>query len=123
MVAEAPSRTLREALETHAGRAGSVEFEYPSQRSVRLRTRSERPALLVLNDIFESGWQAWVDGAPAEILPVNLIARGVWVPQGDHEVRMRYRPPGFAAGVALSSASLAALGIGGLAARRRREGA
>jgi len=123
VVAEAASETLREALETHTGRAGSVEFEYPSQRSVRLRTRSERPALLVLNDIFETGWEAHVDGAPAEILPVNLIARGVWVPEGQHEVRMPYRPPGFAAGVALSGASLAALGLGGLAARHRRKNA
>jgi len=123
VVAEAASETLREALETHAGPAGSVELEYPSQRSVRLRTRSERPALLVLNDIFEAGWEAQLDGAPAEILPVNLIARGVWVPEGDHEVRMRYRPPGFAAGVALSGMSLAALGLGGLAARRRRKSA
>jgi len=90
---------------------------------VRLRTRSERPALLVLNDIFETGWEAHVDGAPAGILPVNLIARGVWVPEGRHEVRMRYRPPGFAAGVALSGASLAALGLGGLAARFRRKNA
>jgi hypothetical protein len=123
VVTEAASETLREALETHTGRAGSVEFEYPSQRSVRLRTRSERPALLVLNDIFETGWEAHVDGAPAEILPVNLIARGVWVPEGQHEVRMHYRPPGFAAGVALSGASLAALGLGGLAARQRRKNA
>ena len=90
---------------------------------MRLRTRSERPALLVLNDIFETGWEARIDGAPAEILPVNLIARGVWVPEGDHEVRMGYRPPGFAAGAALSGVSLAVLGLGGLAARRRRESA
>lgn len=123
VVAEAASQTLREALETHAGRAGSVELEHPSQRSVRLHTRSERPALLVLNDIFETGWEAYVDGACAEILPVNLIARGVWVPEGGHEVRMRCRPPRFAADAALSGASLAALGFGGLAARRRRKNA
>ena len=108
---------------TAAGPAGSVELEYPSHRTVQLRTRSQRPALLVLNDIFEAGWEAHVDGAPAEILPVNLIARGLWVPQGDHEVRMRYQPPGFTAGTALSGASLAALGLGGLAARRRRKSA
>jgi hypothetical protein len=67
-----------------------------------------------------------LDISPDRCLRNDVLFRGassIEAIYSDHDVRMRYRPPGFAAGVALSSASLAALGLGGLAARRRRESA
>jgi uncharacterized membrane protein YfhO len=59
---------------------------------------AEGAGLLVLNDVFTTGWTAEVDGRPAEIVPANYLARGVWVPAGAHRVAFRYRTPGLLAG-------------------------
>ncbi|MCY4112568.1 MAG: hypothetical protein OXG33_01340 [Chloroflexi bacterium] len=66
------------------------------------------PGLLVLNHAPNPGWSAEVNGRPAEILTVNLVARGLALPAGAHEISMRFEPPGFAAGVV---ASLVATGL------------
>jgi hypothetical protein len=76
------------------------------------------PALLVLNDAFAPGWRAAVDGREQPIVAANYLARGVWLPAGEHRVAFRYATPGLAEGLAL--AALAATAIGVWALRRRR---
>ena len=61
-----------------------------------------RPGLLVINDTWDPGWRAYVDGRPASIERVNGLVRGVWLGTGDHRVAMRYRPPGLPLGIAIS---------------------
>jgi hypothetical protein len=119
VVVEAPI-ALHEPLETPPAAAHRAELAYPSHAEAHIRVASEAPGLLVLNDSFEAGWQATLDGVETEILPVNVIARGVWVPAGEHTVHMRYRPPGLAAGAGLSALALAALGCGAWFTRTRR---
>lgn len=122
VVVEAPPES-HAALAAGRGPAGEVSLDYPSDTEAVLRVDAERPALLVLNDVYEAGWRAAIDGAPAPLLPVNVMARGVWVPAGAHEVRMGYRPPGFAAGCGISAAALAALAlVGGIRRRARSTG-
>jgi hypothetical protein len=88
---------------------------------VELRTEADGPALLVLNDTLAPGWRATVDGAPAEILPANYLARGVWVPAGVHAVVFTYRTPGLALGIAVALAGAAALAAtAAVRARRAR---
>ncbi len=121
VVVEAPAGRRAE-LDALGEPEGEVALQYPSYTRAVLHVRAERPALLVLNDTFKAGWRARIDGDPAEILPVNVLARGVLVPAGEHEVRMRYRPLGFALGCAISAGSLAALaGFVLLGRRARRE--
>jgi hypothetical protein len=93
-------------------------LEYPSGSQVRIHASTRSPALLVLNDLWEQGWQAKLDGEAAEILPVNLISRGIYLPAGEHEISMKYRPPGLAGGLAISGLAGVAL-VGGLALGRR----
>ena len=120
VVVEAPI-ALHESLEASSPAAHRVELEYPGHAEAHIRVASEAPGLLVLNDSFEVGWEATLDGVETEILPVNVIARGVWIPAGEHAVHMRYRPPGLAAGTGLSALALAALGCGARLARLRRQ--
>ncbi len=47
---------------------------------------------LVLNDVWQSWWNAAVDGAPAPILRANLMFRAVAVPPGRHSVRFSFSP-------------------------------
>jgi hypothetical protein len=119
VVVEAPV-ALHTELESGTSARNELAVEYPSHTQVRIRVDTEAPGLVVLNDSFEAGWEATIDGVEAQIHPVNVIARGVWVPAGSHEVRMRYRPPGLAAGATVSMSSLCALGATAVFTRVRR---
>jgi hypothetical protein len=78
--------------------------------------------LLILSDSIAPGWQATVDGQPAEIHPANLWQRGILVDGSAREVRFLYRAPGLRAGAGLSLAGMLLLaGWLGLGRRSRPE--
>jgi hypothetical protein len=106
-------------LAAPAGEAAVVE---DLGERVTVAASSDGPALLVLNDIFAEGWTATLDGAPVEILPANYLARGVWMPAGQHRVTFTYRTPGLSQGLLLLGLGLA-LVAGWAAVARARAGA
>lgn len=88
---------------------------------VAVSTTSDGPALLVLNDVHAAGWAATVDGRPAEILPANYMARGVWVEAGAHRVELAYRTPLLREGWIAFLGGAFALGTWGFVRARRRD--
>ena len=77
-----------------------------------LRATFEAPAggVFVVKDSYFPGWQATLDGQPAEVLEVDGLVRGVVVPAaGRHDVTMTYRPASFVNGVWIGAAALALL--------------
>ena len=78
---------------------------------VDIKVRAAAPALLVLSDLFYPGWEATVDGRPAEILRANYVMRAVAIPKGAHEVRFLYRPASFRAGETASAAGCLAVAL------------
>ena len=65
--------------------------------------------MLVLTDLFYPGWQALVDGRPAQMYRADYAFRGVPVPGGTHVVEFRYRPVSFIAGAMISGLTLLGL--------------
>ena len=68
-----------------------------------------KAGVLVLRDTFDPSWQAEVDGRPADVVPANLLYRGVALPEGRHTVRFTYRPRAFLDGLMI--AGLTVLGL------------
>ncbi|MBW3628955.1 MAG: hypothetical protein KY464_06620 [Gemmatimonadetes bacterium] len=88
---------------------GSAQVtEYEPDRVV-VRSRANRPALLVLADNMYEGWKATLDGTPADIHLVNHTFRGVVVPAGDHTVEFNFEPGDLRLGLYIYIATLAAL--------------
>lgn len=117
---ETTDAALIAALATTSTAAGRVDpVRYPSDDEVEVQVDLRQAALLVVADSFDAGWTATLDGAPAPLLPVNALARGVWVPAGAHIVRMRYDPPGLAAGGLVSALTGLLLGLGWRRSRSR----
>ena len=75
-----------------------------------------RPGFLLVAEACDGGWQAEVDGRPADILPADAALRAVYLPAGHHRVAMRYAPAGFRWGLAISLLALA-LALGALRSR------
>jgi len=66
------------------------------------------PALVVLADAWDDEWVAELDGAPVKIVRVDHGLRGVWVPEGRHELAFRYVPFSLLWGLGLALGGLGA---------------
>src|SRR5262249_25684283 len=73
--------------------------------------------VVVIHEAFHPGWSATVDGAPATIVPANVMFRGVLVGPGHHVIEMRFSAGPF---LALALVELAALAAAAALAWRRR---
>ncbi|MFH1143161.1 MAG: hypothetical protein V1774_01290 [Candidatus Eisenbacteria bacterium] len=84
-----------------------LPFEYgPHEILLPVRVQGPRPGLLVFSEIhYPPGWRATIDGRPEAIRRVNHVLRAMWVPPGDHEVRMVAVHPALTRGIAASRIS------------------
>lgn len=105
-----------------AGR-GQVERLQDLQGESRYSVVNARPALLVIPGNYAPGWQAWDNGDKCEVFRVNLVSKGVYLPPGRHDVKVKYSPRSFKLGLGISALSwslfLAVL-IAGLGKQRNR---
>jgi hypothetical protein len=105
---------------TDAGEQVSVQSENPVQ--VVISAHLKNPGLVVLADVFDSGWQLEVDGRPARTLRANLLMRAAPVAAGEHRLLFAYKPVWLRIGTVFSFAGFLILGGMVLWARARPEG-
>ena len=82
----------------------------------------EAPAagVLVVNEGYDPGWVAELDGQPVPVWRANLTFRGIPIPAGEHTVVLAYRPPGVVGlWVLWLLTTLALMGWGGWTLLRR----
>ena len=77
------------------------------------------PALLILTDSDYPGWQATLDGEPVAIHQTDVLFRGVFVPEGEHQLVMWFESESWGRGRVISLISLGLWLLAGLAFRRR----
>ena len=69
---------------------------------VTVKATSAASGMLVLSQIYEKGWHAYLDGKRVDVLKTNGALQGVALPAGEHTVEMRYEPTELRAGVIIS---------------------
>ena len=79
---------------------------------VEIEVRTDRAAYLCTREIWAPGWTASDNGKPVAVVRTNGIFCGVYLPPGNHEVRVSYLPPGLVAGLAVSMLTAVVLGTG-----------
>jgi len=77
-----------------------LEGQDPNRVEIEVMTSGG--AWLVLSDVMYPGWRVYVDDAEAKLHYADYLFRGVWVPQGTHEVDFSYQPRSFWLGAAVS---------------------
>jgi hypothetical protein len=102
---EEPSPLPAQAAEAEA----QAQVTQISETLIEVRTSSASPSFLVTSDVYYPGWQASVDGVPAQLFRTNYILRGVPIPAGEHVVRFEFKPKTFMRGAAITIFSLLAL--------------
>ncbi|QQG44092.1 MAG: YfhO family protein [Candidatus Roizmanbacteria bacterium] len=76
---------------------------------VKISASSKGSSFLVLSDSYYPGWKAYVDEKPVEIYRTNVALRGVFLDDGEHEVKFVYQPDKFYLGAYISIISLITL--------------
>lgn len=82
---------------------------------------NDEDTLLYFSILNNAGWHVYVDGKKADkIKNVNLAFTGVKVSKGKHQVTLEYDYPGLKAGIAVTLAGIALLGVIMVRHRRKR---
>ena len=84
----------------------SVRISQPAPHLVHGWVETDAKGILVLPVLWLPGWRAQVNGKSISPRPVGGALVGIPVSAGRHEVRLRYMPPYFHAGLAISCISL-----------------
>ena len=66
---------------------------------------------LVINQTYDHGWQAWLNGNSIDVYPANGFVSTIQVPMGTSEIHLRYLPSSFVVGTIISLVSLLLTGI------------
>ena len=80
---------------------------------LRIEAELAADGLLMLSEMFDPGWRAYVDGSEVPILRADYLLRGIPVPAGAHIVELRYEPASLRTGLAISAGTLLALAAAG----------
>lgn len=84
----------------------TIEDYTPNKVVISAETKT--PGILVLTDVFYPGWKAFLDGQETKVYRVDGLVRGVYLPQGHHQIIFRYAPISFSQGLLVALLSLLA---------------
>lgn len=91
---------------------GEAEITSEVPTRVTVAVKMETPGLLVLSDLWDKGWHAYLNGERVPILRANHAVRGVLVPVGNGTVEFRYESETLGLGIKLAMAATVILVIG-----------
>lgn len=73
----------------------------PNHLTYKTKTNSVQTA--VFSEIYyDKGWNAYIDGKPAEHFRANYILRAMNIPQGEHTIEFKFEPKVWAMGNTVS---------------------
>jgi hypothetical protein len=88
---------------------GSAEIAQETSTRLKVSLHMETAGLLILADLWDKGWRAFLDGTPVPILRANHAVRGVVVSSDSKTLEFRYHPASFALGLKLATLAAALL--------------
>ena len=68
--------------------------------------QSSTPQFAVFSEVYYPlGWNAFIDGKPADYAKTDYLLRGMYVPAGNHEIEFQFTPKSFYTGRKISIAA------------------
>jgi hypothetical protein len=100
---------LSEDGPTGSGARAEVAVDRDTPTGLGVSVDADGDGYVVVADALQQGWVAEVDGERADLVDADHVGVAVHVPEGRHEVTLRYAAPGQRAGIAVSAAALLGL--------------
>ncbi|MGY3794545.1 YfhO family protein [Aquimarina sp. 433] len=73
---------------------------------------TNKPGFVVFSETYyKDGWNAYIDGAPETVYPVNYMLRGIKVPAGKHTIEFKFEPQVVKTGSSITLASSIIFGL------------
>jgi len=95
-----------EQISLEPSAAGNLSFNRLSISEFEISVETTGKMLLVMSEVYYPvGWHAYLDGKKVETLRTNSVLTSVIVPEGKHNLKMVYSPPGFGMGLILTGLS------------------
>ena len=69
-----------------------VELTSYEPNELKYKVRSAQGGILVFSEIYYPGWEATIDGQPAELGRVDYVLRAMHIAPGEHEVTLSFFP-------------------------------
>ena len=95
-----------QALKSSGRPTATLEIRQPRPEHIIIQAQSDRNSLLVLNERWDAGWRARIDGHATALVTVDTVLMGASLPAGRHAIEFVYRPRGFIVGRAVSLCAL-----------------
>lgn len=88
---------------------GSVLILQRSPENMTIQAELNRPAVLMVSEVFYPEWRASVNGQPVEILRADYCLRAIILPAGNHTVKFYFDRRLINAGITISLVTLGAV--------------
>lgn len=96
---------------TWVGEQTAMQYTRPSPDEIEIAVDARAPGHVRVNESYDPGWSASIDGSSAPVVEADGYAISVAVPSGSHIIQLAYSTPGRMTGIALSAASLVLLAL------------
>ncbi len=109
------------AVETAYGTLSEQTMEMTSFSDTKITgtVDVEEPGRMIFTIADEDGWTLYVDGSQTEAQAFGGAFLSVYLEEGEHEIELRYKTPGFRVGAVISGGCLAVFLLAVLVRRRR----
>lgn len=86
--------------------SGTITLTSYHPDTLAYQSQSNTEQLAVFSEIYyDKGWQAYIDGKPAEHIRANYVLRAMRIPAGEHAIQFIFKPRSYYTGVKISLAS------------------
>jgi hypothetical protein len=85
--------------------AANIRLTASGPSQMKYESDSQADGLAVFSEIWYPGWEATIDGQPAEVIRADYILRALKVPAGKHTIEFNFRPDPYTTGNAVTTAS------------------
>jgi len=82
------------------------DFEQKKDDEMSFKISSQADVLVMVPEMFQNGWELWIDRKRSSILPAWYIFLGFEAPVGGHVIQLRFCPPGLRIGIILTFLSI-----------------
>lgn len=83
---------------------------------------ADKEKLMCLTIPYSKGWKAYLDGKEVKIYKTNIMFSGILIPQGKHNVTLRYFTPGLKTGIIVSLVAWLSLSVYIVLKRKSKKG-